>query len=137
MPIGTITTQGRISSVLAVTAQDLWLRLYRNNLPVVDGSLLSDFFPALFPGYADIRLATHWQLPSIDGQGDAVVTTNGLVWVRAAGGVPESEYGWLVYRNPAPFSQLVTGGLFTAPIITSRPGDLITQTVVFKCLRRA
>lgn len=135
MPAAVLTDQGEVVFLAAALAGPLFVRLFRNDVPVLTSSLLGDFDAALFPGYADLALAGVWSAPQLDGTGRAYSSVGTLTWTRGAGGVPETEYGWVMYVNPSPSSVLVAGARFTAPVTTDSPGQSILVSILAFLLR--
>lgn len=131
-----ILTNGGITGFLdEAFAGPLFVRLYRNNVPVAIESQLSDFEQALFPGYADLPLAGLWSAAVIDPTGRAVIRIPVLSWTRGSGGVPETEYGWVLYEFPVPDSVLRAGQQFDAPITTDAAGQMIVISLAAFLLR--
>lgn len=113
----------------------LYVRLFSNDVPVVSGSVLSDFSPALFPGYADVLLDGLWSAPQMDPLGRAYSRIPNVSWTRGAGGVLEIEYGWILYQYPTPSSVIRGGQRFDAPISVSIPGQIIMVSIIAFLLR--
>jgi hypothetical protein len=135
MPNAVVPDVGLRAALTALLAPRTFARLYRNNLPVVQGSRLSDYQAAQFPGYADIELTDLWSGVNLDPVGRAFSAVYNLEWTRAAGGVPEYEYGWLVYYGPDPGGVLLAGALFATPYYLVNPGQTVSLSVITYLLR--
>lgn len=131
----TITNQGEKLFLNATLTGRLFLRLFRNDVPVLAQSTLSDFEVALFPGYADVEITADWSSAQLDQVGRAFSRIGNITWTRGAGGLPESEYGWIMYLNPDPNSILVAGQKFPAPILLSSFGQTIKVSLIAFLLR--
>jgi len=107
----------------AVLGERLFVRLYRNDVFPGKTSTLGDFLAAAFPGYVDIELTSLWPAPAIDVNGSAASAPVDVMWTRGVGGVAETDYGWILYANPDPFSVYVAGRRQPIPWFTSLPGD--------------
>lgn len=135
MAAAVLTDQGEQKALNAVLAPKRWLRLFRNDVPVSNASVLSDFEQALFPGYADVDVSSLWPAALIDGTGRAYSQLPNVQWTRGVGGVPEVDYGWVLYELPAPDSVMVCGQRFSAPITTTVPGQIIVVSILALLLR--
>jgi hypothetical protein len=113
----------------------LFLRLYNADVPVTWFSLLADFPPAVSAGFGDLEITGLWPAPRIDGTGQAYSQLPTAYWTRGAGGGPETIYGWVLYENPMPDGQMIAGNLFTLPILTNAPGQIVVLNLVALCLR--
>jgi len=129
-----VTNEGLLSSLAARLASPLYVRLFRNDVPVLPTSVLGDFETALFPDYADLELSSYWSAPALDVFGRAYATAD-LVWTRGASGVAETEYGWVIYENPDPDSELVCGKTFTFAINMIVEGNEAKVKITFFLIR--
>lgn len=134
MTAAVVTDEGLKNSLDARLAARLFLRLFRNDVSPVFGSVLGDFTPAAFPSYADFELTGSWPAAAIDGAGRAF-STQVVNWTRGAGGVPETDYGWVMYQNPDPDSQMVAGKRLTFPAVTNAEFQVVTVRVTVYLLR--
>jgi hypothetical protein len=116
-------------------APRLFVRLYNSPIPVTWVSLLNEFPPAVSAGFGDIEVTGSWPPPQIDGTGQAYSQLPVLTWTRGAGGGPETIYGWVLYELPSPDSVLICGNLFTQPIPTNAPGQVVVLSLLAVLLR--
>lgn len=130
-----LVDSGELLALRSILGRRLWLRLFRNDLEPVRDSDLTDFTPAAFPGYADVELTGLWPDPVILGDGSAESGPVDVTFARTAGGVPEVDFGWLIYGDPAPFSVLIAGRRVTVPWTTSADGDTIVIRLAADLLR--
>jgi hypothetical protein len=130
MASAVVVNVGLLAALGDILAAELYVRLFANNVMVGIGNVLTDFQPAAFPGYADIPLSSLWQNPVIDGVGRSWSSSGTLTWTRGGGGVPETEYGWLLYQNPFPDSVLVAGFNFLAPVPINSVGETLVLTLL-------
>jgi hypothetical protein len=124
MPSAILTDVGLLTSLTDRLRARLFLRLFRNNAPVLPGSMIGDFQEALFPGYADLELTSLWPVVDFDLFGRALSRVN-ATFTRGAGGLQEFLYGWILYELPAPDSFLIGGRNFSPPQFTALAGDKI------------
>lgn len=130
-----ITNQGEKLFLNSTLSGRLFLRLFRNDVPVLLDSTLTDFDVALFPGYADVEITADWSSAVIDQVGRAFSRIGNITWTRGAGGIPETEYGWLMYQNVVPDSVMVAGQRFHSPIFLSSPGQTVKVSLIGFLLR--
>lgn len=135
MPAAVIVDEGLKLRLAATLDKRLFVRLFRSDVPVLPGSVLGDFSPAAFPGYADQEVTGLWTAPLIDDVGRAYSVIPNLVWTRGAGGVPETEYGWVLYENPDPAWKLVAGKRLAIPAPMITGGDSVMVSVIAFLLR--
>lgn len=126
-----ITDQGDKLRLAATLNRRLFLRLFRNDVPVLQGSTLVLFLPPTWPGYADIELTGLWSSPTIDTVGRAWSAVYNQTWTRGAGGLGEYVYGWLIYELPSPDSVMVCGKRLTVPRWMDTAGQTIIESVFF------
>lgn len=134
LPSAVITNAGLLANLNDRLKGRLFVRVYRNDVPVLPDSFLGDFDPALFPGYSDVEVTSLWPPAILDMFGRALSRIN-LQFTRGAGGVPEWVYGWVMYELPSPDSYLVAGRKFDVPQRTAFAGDKIKFQISYYALK--
>jgi len=130
-----IVDRGENELLAAATGGRTFVRLFRNDVGITSASTLDDFEGAAFPGYADIEVTALWTTPVVDAVGRSFSRLVSLTWVRGAGGVLETDYGWVLYKYPAPDSVLLFGQRFAVPYVTNAPGQVILFSLIAYLLR--
>jgi hypothetical protein len=130
-----ITDRGLCLRLAASLDKRLFLRLYRNNVPVLPSSTLADFDPCTFPGYSDQEVTGLWTTPVVDSVGRAWSAVYNVTWTRGAGGLPEFVYGWLLYELPYPDSVMIAGKPLTVPRLLDTAGQTVLESIIFYLLR--
>jgi len=113
----------------------LFLRLFRNDVPILVGSTLVEFQQSAWPGYADVELTGLWSTPVIDTVGRAWSAIYNVTWTRGSGGIGEFIYGWVIYEEPDPDSVLVCGRRLTTPRWMDTDGQTFIESIIFYLLR--
>lgn len=131
----TLTDRGERALLTNALAPRLFVRLFRNNVPVLPGSLLPDFDVATFPGYADVEITGLWTGAIIDPVGRATSRVFNLTWTRAAGPGTETIYGWVMYQLPAPDSFVIAGASLTAAQVLAAAGETVLLSILAYLLR--
>jgi hypothetical protein len=135
MGAAVITDSGLKLRLAATLNRRLFLRLFRNDVPILVGSTLIEFQASTWPGYADLELTGLWSSPVIDTVGRAWSAVYNQIWTRGAGGLGEFVYGWIVYELPDPDSVLVCGKRLTTPRWMDTMGQTIIESIIVYLLR--
>jgi hypothetical protein len=112
-----------------ILAGTLIVRLYQNDITPGPGSVLSDFIPCNFPGYADQQMQPGMSTPTINSVDQAFSSSDVLSWVRGAGAGTQTAFGYVV------FADLIAGGVifgaerFRTPRTFSIAGQSLTLQV--------
>lgn len=119
----------------AIITPRTFVRLFRNDVPVLPGQPLVAYNPCLFPGYADLEVTGLFTAPSLDLVGRATAAAYNLTWTRGSGGVPETVYGWIWYYGPDPTGQPIAGRRLTVPQTLTTEGQTVVLSVIAYLLR--
>lgn len=115
-------------------AGSLWIRLFRNDIPVLPDSTLGEFDAATFAGSDDFELTPNWPAVALDVSGRAF-SRQDVIWTRSAPGVVENIFGWVVYEYPFPGSIIVCGRNFVPHQVVNGVGDFVRVQVTMYALR--
>lgn len=110
------------------------IRLYKNDLTPVAGTVLADFEQCDFESYLN-KTFTGWTEAVTNGDGDAeMVALLIYQWIRGAGAASNTAYGWYIVN--AAGDKVLMARRFTAPVDFSAPGDHVEVQPVFTLRQR-
>jgi hypothetical protein len=103
-------------------AQNMRLRLYTNDLVLLETMQVNDFFEASFPGYASIVLnGPNWQITPGDPSSAAYPT---VAFVCTGSVLPQTIYGYYVTRDTT--GDVMWAEQFGNPEIITSSGQSLT-----------
>jgi len=119
----------------AALDRPLFLRLFRNDVPVTVSSTLDAFQTADFTDYDDLDLTGLFPPAQVDPLGRAFSLLPNLTWTVGAAPDAQTIYGWIMYEEPDPDSVLIAGRRLTVPYTVNTEGQVIMVSVVIFLLR--
>ena len=122
MAVAVVPDAAMKALIALLLADEIKLRLGKNNITVGKSTVIGDFTEADFTGYAAVSIT--WGTVAVDGSHNAYSDITPITFTRSSGATSNTIYTWYVTNSAG--SVLYAGRTLDTPIPMTVNGDQLT-----------